>query len=280
MVKMSPILLGLSLALAGASLAPAQDASTAPSLPLVLQITREYVKPYKEGMAHDKTESAFIATMNKAKFPAYYVGLDSLSGRSRALFLTRYASFAEWEQDNKIVAKDHTLAAAIERDELADGELLDEVDSAVYTYNAGLSYSVHPDITHARYMEITVFKVKLGHRAGWHELMKMVKDANDKAGSSSHWACYEIAYGADDGTYILLSADKSMSDIDDGFAEGKKFVEAMGGEEGMKKLDALYGETVESSHSELFSINPNQSYLPAEWIKADPAFWTHKPPAN
>ena len=30
----------------------------------------------------------------------------------------------------------------------------------------------------------------------------------------------------------------------------------MGGEEGMKKFDELYGKTVESMRTELFSINP------------------------
>ena len=78
----SPVVLGLSLAVAGSVMAAAQDT---PSDFKVLQITREYTKPYKNGMAHDKTESAFVQAMTKAKFPAYYVGLTSLSGKSRSL---------------------------------------------------------------------------------------------------------------------------------------------------------------------------------------------------
>jgi hypothetical protein len=276
MVKMSPMLLGLSLAFVGASMAAAQDAPSTPSIPMVLQITREFVKPYKGGAAHDKTESAFIAAQTKAKFPVYYIALNSMSGKSRALFLTDYASFADWEKDNKIVDNNPTLAAELERASVADGELLDEVDSMVYTYDADLSYHPHADISHAHYMEITVFKVRLGHRKEWHELTKMVTDANDKAGTSSHWATFEPAYGVDDGTYILLTADNSMADIDKGFAESKKFIEAMGGEEGMKKIDDLYGSIVESSHTELFAINPKQSYVNDDFIKADPGFWKPK----
>jgi hypothetical protein len=86
MRKLSPFVLGLSMAVAGGALAAAQET---PSSMKVLQITREYTKPYKNGMAHDKTESAFIQAMTKAKFPAYYVGLTSMSGKSRSLFLTR-----------------------------------------------------------------------------------------------------------------------------------------------------------------------------------------------
>jgi hypothetical protein len=51
------------------------------------------------------------------------------------------------------------------------------------------------------------------------------------------------------------------------------------GEDGMKQLDDLFAATVDSSRSELFSINPKQSYVPDEWIKADPDFWKPKPAA-
>ena len=275
MRKLSPFVLGLSIAVAGSALTAAQETS---SMPKVLQITREYIKPYKNGMAHDKTESAFVQAMVKAKFPAYYVGLDSMSGKSRALFLTGYRSFAEWEADNKIVDKNPALAAELERDGIADGELLDSVDSVVYTYSEELSYKPHASLAHARYVEISVFHVRAGHRKDWLKIAKMVKDAHDKAGTSAHWAMYEIGYGTEDGTYIALSSDNSMADIDTGYAEGKKFRDAMG-EDGMKKLDDLFADTVDSSRSELFSINPKQSYVPDEWIKADPDFWKPKPAA-
>jgi hypothetical protein len=272
MNRLKTVLLVASLAIPGASIAAAQDTAT---IPMVLQITREYVKPYKGGAAHDKTESAFVQAQVRAKFPAHYVALNSLSGKSRALFLTSYDSFATWGKDNDLVNDNKTLAADFERAGLADGELLESVDSGVFTYSEDLSYKPHPDLSHARYMEITLFHVRLGHAKDFHTLAKMVKDAHDKAGDSAHWAMFEIAYGADDGTYIALSADKSMADIDTGFSEDKKFRDALG-DDGMKKLDELYGETVDVSNSELFSINPHQSYVSDDVIKADPMFWKPK----
>jgi hypothetical protein len=277
MNKISPILLGLSLAVAGSSIAAAQQTA---SLPKVLQITREFIKPYKGGAAHDKTESAFITAMTKAKFPAYYLGLDSLSGKSRALFLTQYDSFADWEKDNKIVDKNPALSAELERASIADGELLDEVDSGVFTRDDDLSYKPHADISHARYMEISEFHVRAGHQSDWHKLAKMVKDAHDKAGTHAHWAMFEVAYGAPDGTFLSLSADDSMADIDREYAEDKSFRDAIGGEDGMKALDQLFAETVESSDSQLFAVNPKQSYVSPDWIKADPDFWAPKPAAK
>jgi len=162
---------------------------------------------------------------------------------------------------------------------LADGELLDEVDSFVYTYNADLSYHPHDDLQNHRVYQITVFHLRLGHRKEWEEVVKMVKDAHEKAGTSAHWGMYEIAFGDTDGTYIAISGDPSMSAIDVGMAEDKKFVEAVGGKEAMDKLDAMYGDCVESSHSELFTVNPKQSYVSEDWIKSDPTFWKPKPAA-
>jgi hypothetical protein len=271
----SPVLLGICLATAGSTLAAAQDA---PSMPKVLQITREFLKPYKNGMAHDKTESAFVQAMTKAKIPAYYVALNSMSGKSRALYMARYDSFAEWEKDNKLVDKNPALAGEIERASVADGELLQDVDSGVFTYDEDLSYKPHHDISDARYMEITMFHVRSGHREDWHKLAKLVKDAHDKAGTSAHWAMFEVAYGAPDGTYLALSADKSMADIDTGYSEEKKFRDALG-DDGMKEMRDLFAQAVDSSQSELFSINPKQSYVSDEWIKSDPSFWKPKPAA-
>jgi hypothetical protein len=121
--------------------------------------------------------------------------------------------------------------------------------------------------------------VKPGKQGDWHKLAKLVKDAQDKAGTSAHWSMYEVAYGAPDGTYLALSADDSMADIDKGYMENKKFRDAMG-EEGMKHLREMMTETVDSSESELFSINPKQSYPRAEWVKGDPDFWKPKPAAK
>jgi hypothetical protein len=229
-------------------------------------------------MAHDKTESAFIQAMTRAKFPVYYEGLDSMSGKSRAIYLTQYDSFADWEKASKIVDKSPALGAELERASVADGELLDELDSAVYVRDEDLSYHPHADISHARYMEVEVFQIRPGHDREFLEAVKMVKEAHDKAGDSAHWAMFGIAFGAERGNYIALSADNSMADIDTGFANGKKFADAMG-EGGMKKLDSLAAASIETWHNELFSVNPRQSYVNPDWIKADPDFWKPKPMA-
>src|SRR5215470_18703296 len=107
MKKVSRCLTGLAIAFVCVTAAQAQSEGT--TVPKVLQITREYTKPGKAGQAHEKMEAAFVQAMAKAKWPTHYLALTSLSGKQRALFMTRYASFADWEKDNNAVEKNAAL---------------------------------------------------------------------------------------------------------------------------------------------------------------------------
>ncbi len=266
-----PILLGLSFAVACGSMAKAQQAAT--PVPKILQITREWVKAGKAGTVHDKSESAFVKAMAEAKSPTHYTAMCSLSGKLRCLYFTGYASYDAWQKDTEAVGKNKELSSQLDAALVADGDLLDSVDQAVLTYEPDLSYHAKGDLSAARFMEITEFHVRLGHAKEFADLSKMYIAACEKSGSSAHWAIFRLDYGGPSGVYLLLSSDKSMAEIDSSDAEGKKIQAAMG-EEGMKKFRDLETSAVESVSSQLFAINPHQSYVPDEWIKAAPDFWS------
>ena len=277
MKKIGKVLLGVSIAAAACGCLAAQDMSM-PAMsgpPKVLQIEREYLKPGKAGMIHDKSESGFVQAMIKAKWPTHYVALNSLSGKSRALYLTGYDTFAAWQKDIDAMAKNPSLSAEIDRLEQSDGDLLSQFDEFVFSYQPDLSYNASGDLGNVKYMEVTSYHLHPGHHKDWSDLVKMVMDAHKRAGTSANWAMYEMEYGGGD-EYVIFSTDKGMGDIDDGFADSKKFREAMG-EDGMKKLEDLVAVCVESSDSQLFAINPRQSYAPEDWVKENPDFWKPKP---
>ena len=113
-------------------------------------------------------------------------------------------------------------------------------------------------------------------QAQWNEVVKMAKATYEKAIPDSHWGMFEEMYGADSGTYLLLTSHKSLGEIDKGLMDDEKFSDAMG-EEGMKKFDALYAECCEAAQQQLFAFSPSQSYVQDEWIKANPDFWKPRP---
>ena len=90
MSRFCRFVVAISVAIAFVCVAAAQGQS---SMPKVLQITREFVKPGKGGTAHQKAESAFVNAMRNAKWPTYYLAITSLTGKPRVLFLTSYTSF-------------------------------------------------------------------------------------------------------------------------------------------------------------------------------------------
>ena len=239
MKSVGSVLLVLSIATAGSSFVAAQEMQGPPK---VLQVTREFVKPGKTGAIHDKSESKFVAAMAAAKWPTHYFALTSMSGKSRALYLSGYDTFAAWEKDNKAVIKDKGLSAELDRASVADGDLLDGVDQFVFTHDDSMSLRPTTSITGARYFEIFTVHIKPGQMGRFHEMAKLIMDAHKKAGTSAHWAAFELAYGGED-EFAFFSPDKSMAEIDTGFAEDKQFRDAMG-EEGMKKLRELEADCV------------------------------------
>lgn len=278
MQKLRYCALGLSLAVAGlASAAAQQQGEEGP--PKVLQITREYTKPYKGGMSHDKTETAFVQAMKKANWPTHYLGMTSLSGRMRALYMTPFVSFAAWEKDNADIDKNKELAAALESAALADGELLDEVDQGVFVYSESSSYHPKPDIANQRFLEITAYQVKPGHSREWDELVTMVKGAYEKSGMDGHWAIYRQAYGGPAGRYLVVEVHRSLAEIDSAFLDDDKFAKTLG-DDGLKRLDELIAAAIESSEHNLYQFNPHMSYVSDEWAKSDATFWNPGPPAK
>ena len=265
------------LAVGGSVIAAAQGMSNPSMPPKVLVIGREFTKPGKSGTAHEKTESAFVQAVKRAKWPTHYLAVESLSGKSRALFLTGYDSFEAWEKDQIASQKNAALTADLARAWAGDGELLSDTDAGVFRFNA--EYSLHPavDIAHMRYFEIARYQVKPGHDKDWDEAMKMVLAAYEKI-PGSHWACYSAVFGSPDTTYLFFTPLKSASEIDKEMGQGKDFEAAMG-PEGMKRLSELSAATIHESQNNLFSFSPRMSYPRDEWVAADPDFWSPKPAA-
>jgi len=275
MKKLVRLSLGLGLSLCSLVSAFAQE-TVDQTPPKVLVMMREFLKPGKGGSVHQKSESAFVQTMTAAKWPTHYLGIDSLSGRTRSLFLVRFNSFEDWEKDNLATLRNSTLAAALDSAAIADGELLTEYDTSVLTYREDLSLRANVNIAQMRYFEIARFVVRPGHGLEWEALVKQYLSGYEKAVPDAHWAVYQSMYGAENGgVYLVFVPMKSLAETDRSMLDSKKFVTALG-ESGLKKLEELEAACVESSQTNLFAFDPKISYVPDSWVKADPDFWSAK----
>lgn len=274
----SKLTIAFSLFLA-AALTPLAAQETTPP-PKVLVISREFLKPGKTPGQHLRTESAFVAAMTAAKAQVNYFAMDSMSGAPRTLFFTGYDSFADWEKDANSIDKNATLSAALDRAYAGDGEMLSSYDSGVFAFRDDLSLRAPVDIAHMRYFDILHFVVKPGHVKEFEDLAKIYIDTYRKVSHDAHWATFESVYGANNGgVFLVMTPLKSLSEADQGMAEGKQFAEALG-KDGMKNVAEMTAASVESTQENLFRINPRISYPRSSWVQADPSFWKPKPAAT
>jgi hypothetical protein len=261
----------LSVVLGGGAVV-AQDMPPGP--PKVLVIQREWTKPGKAGIVHEKSESNFVTAMTAAKWPTHYFAAESMSGKPRVLFFVGYPSFEAWEKDNHAQEKNATLSAALDRAEVSDGELLDDFQQDVLLFDPDLSLHTR-DIAHDRYFEISRYQVKPGKRAEFLELVKMYVEGYGKASEHANWATFESYYGQDNGgVYIAVSAMASLAENDTFMGDDAKFAKAMGPEK-MKKIGEMTADCLESSMTNLYEFKPTMSYPDESWVKAD-AFWKPK----
>ena len=256
--------------------APQEGQDTSGTMPpsKVLVVSREFLKPGRGGQPHEKTESAFVQAMARAKWPTHYVAANALTGKARTLFFTGYESFDAWEKDTVATQKNAALSAALDRASISDGDLLSETDGSVLVYNEEQSLRAQIDPAHLHYVEISLFRVRPGHRKEWSDAVKLVKEAYDKI-PDAHWITYEAMYGQEDAAYVVFVPLKSAAEIDQAMERDKQFLSAMG-EEGMKKLGELEAAAVEFTQTNLFQFSPKMSYPPDAWVKADPEFWKPK----
>src|SRR3984957_12693363 len=268
--------LAVCFALGGIALTPLalraqDDGSNGP--PKVLVIQREFTKPGKGGALHEKTEAAYIHAMAAARAKPRYLAMVSLSGPSRALFFSGYPSLSAWEEENKSVESDAALSAALDRANVADGDLLSETNSSVWVRRDDLSLN-SGNLLGVRFMEIRQFVVRPGHAREWDELVKLVISGYTGM-PQMNWVTFESQYGTVGHVFLVVTRLKSLADADQMMGLDKGFADTLG-QEGLKRGAALESSCLESQQTNLFQISQKMSYPPESWVKAEPDFWKPK----
>ncbi|MEP7270169.1 MAG: hypothetical protein ABI882_01630, partial [Acidobacteriota bacterium] len=190
------------------------------------------------------------------------------------LFIEPHASFAAVEQSNAAVEKNATL--------LADLNKLGEDDSALITGSSSMMAVLNEELSRPspnpfptmRYFMVTTYRVKPGHAPEFTEFRKLLKSVNESGKTSNYYLVYQVVSGSPSGTYLLLRALKSLAELDPD--PNQRSMAELLGPENQRKLNELAASFMISSEAALYSISPEMSYVPKEFVAAD-AFWGAKP---
>ena len=272
------LLLTVCLFISGFSLAWAQEPG-AGAPPKVLRIYREEVKPGKAGL-HEKNEAAWTRAFVKAKYPAHYLAMTTMTGPAEAWFLEGHDSLASAEQAEQFIQNNALLKAEVEQLAQRDGEYLSGARGMVAVYRPELSYRADGiKIGEYRYFHLTTVRVRPGHDNDFIEGNKIVREAHEKANVPERWAVFQVTMGMPGQTYLIFQPLKSLAEVD-AFPQthGEAFRDAIG-DEGRKRLRELDNAATFSRETNLFAFSSAMSYLSKEITSAAPDFWTPKPKA-
>src|SRR3989442_5784664 len=171
-----------ALACVGIGAAHAQGLPT--SQPALITIIREQVKPGRNA-EHARIEAGWPAAFERAKSPNHYLAFTSLTGANEAWFVVPYASHAAIADEMRRTDADSTLTAELARLSRADGEVLNESRTVQAMARPDLSYGAYPEVAKQRFWEITIFRVRPGHRADFDSAAKAYGSASQRSGSTA-----------------------------------------------------------------------------------------------
>jgi hypothetical protein len=263
----------LSAAVTG-GLATASAQGLPKTQPKFITIVREQVK-IGRGAEHAKHEAGWPAAFEKAKSPDHYLAMTSMTGPNEAWYLIPWESHAVLGESMKREDKDPVLSAELARLSLGDAQYIDGVRTLQATAHPELSVGEFPDVSKARFFEMTVFKIHPGHSMQFEAAAKAYAAARTRAEPKAGYRFYEVIAGMPAPAYVLISSVEAYGEFDQRLAAGKAtWKEATAEEKGL--LQKAGAEAIISTECNRFRVDPQQSYVPKETREKDPEFWLPK----
>lgn len=258
---------------------PTAQAATNGAPPPILVIYREEVRPGKTG-AHATSEAAWAHALRKGGSPVHWLAMTTVAGPNEAWFLSGHANYAAYEATETAAEANTALDAENEKFATSDGELLTRSSTIMARYRPALSYQPEVSMPSMRYVTVDIVRVKPGHESDFFSTWQQVIAAHKEAGMKEHWAVYEVEAGMPDTTYLFMYARKTLGEIDQAgpMHAAAAYRDAVG-EVGRTRMREATQAAVQMSQTLVFRMRPNMSLMSDEWTKADPEFWTPKPPA-
>ena len=204
-------------------------AAQVPAPPKVLLIVREEIKP---GMmpAHSREANNVVQIYSKANSPYHRLAMTPVAGNeNEVMYFWGFPSFAEMEKSNSVLdtISNVTFKADFDRVRPPGEDYHSSQRDIIAVLREDMSYNMNTDISKMRYMRVQTIRVKPGHAREWEESRRMSRAAHEKAKVDETMVVYQVAGGAQSGTYLVMIPWATL----DGIAtipHGKSYMEALG----------------------------------------------------
>ncbi|MDQ3696785.1 MAG: hypothetical protein M3373_01995 [Gemmatimonadota bacterium] len=257
------------LYLSGASMALSQGVPT--TQPNLITIVREEVK-LGHNAAHAAHEAGWPAAYARAKSPDTYLAMVAMTGANETWYVTSYTSHTVMGESMKRESADPVLTAELQRLARVDADHLNSLRVVHAAARPDLSHGAFPDLALARFWEITTFRVRPGHEAGFADAAKAYAASAKRASPNASWRTYEVVAGLPGPTYLVFSSVQSFGELDQVMEGGQAIMKAATPDE-MAALQKFSTVGLINTETQRFRLDPGQSYVDAATKAKDPGFW-------
>ena len=233
-----------------------------------------YMEQVKLGMdaAHAANEAGWPAAFTKAGTPDTYLALASMTGASQVWYTVPFESYAKEGEAIARDAADPVLSAELARLSANDGQFLESLRVVQARARPDLSSGDFPDLTKARFWDISTFRVRAGHDAQFEEAAKLYGKVSQRVAPQTSYRIYQVTAGMAQGTYIIFSSVEDYAEFDGLMATDDAIFAGMTSDE-REIVERFTLEAQQSVFTNRFRLDPGMSYVDAATKAADPAFW-------
>ena len=240
--------------------------------PKILNIVREQLIPGKS-VAYANLLERIGAEYTRRRIPVYWFGAQSFTGPLEGLYLNFFESFAEMNAANDALNKAVAASPALAQMQEQLLTCTSSVTNAFAVRRDDLGYRWDSiDFSKARVLRVATIQVRQGHEAEFTEAIRGLRAAYARLNATAYWVTYQVTAGAPSSTFVIFLPMRSLDEMDDYINRLPALPEAEGPTVA-QKLQQIARDAYRSWDSELFSVSPSQSHMPADFVAGDPAFW-------
>ncbi len=240
-------------------------------VPPILQLIR---KPGTQG-------NGTIRPYAQARAAVDAIGMATITGVPETWNIELHQTFAEIEDLDRAIASSAVGAGTPAYPQVGSDELLAPARTMVLLYQPGWSYRPQEAvrrIAHARYFEVSVYRMQAGSEADLGELMKLRRHEMDSVNLDRPDLVYRVVSGAPSGMYLILAPLVTLRVMDDGVAKLPVYGEPLAAAEAAAAKVAASKEL--SREHLLLRVEPSQSYVSDDFVSGEREFWRGKTPAQ
>jgi len=202
------------------------------------------------------------------------VGLAAATGLPQTWMVELHANFASVEDLDKALSAQPRGFEASDSYGQPQEDLLAPPRTMIALYEHAWSY--RPDeavrlLPKARYMNVTIHRIRTGLEGDFAELVSLRKLTNDSINLDRPELAYHVIWGAPSGTYIVLSPLNTLRVMDEGVADVPAFAEPVA--DARAKAAPKAADIEIGREHLLFRVEPRLSYVSDDFAAGDQQFW-------